>query len=311
MDQNYDVIIIGGGPAGLSAAQYAGRANLKVLLIEEMALGGQGLVIESLENYPGFPEGVGGFDFAQKMEAQARQFGAEILSTTVRSFSKEGNAFKVATGKGDLTATAIILATGAKHRTLDIPGEAEFSGRGVSYCATCDGPFFRNQKILVVGGGDAACDEAMFLSKLTDKVVMIHRRDRFRAQKALGERVMANPRIDVRFNTTALEIKGDQKVKEVVLQDTETGKTTTEDFGAVFIFVGSLPQTGLIPDLEKDEAGYVVTNQRMETSVPGLYVVGDLRATPFRQIVVAAGEGAVAAHCASQYIDEVHDEAYI
>jgi len=310
MDQNYDVIIIGGGPAGLSAAQYAGRANLKVLLIEEMALGGQGLVIESLENYPGFPEGVGGFDFAQKMEAQARQFGAEILNTSVRSFTKNGNTFKVITGKGDLTATAIILATGAKHRTLDVPGEAEFSGRGVSYCATCDGPFFKNQKILVVGGGDAACDEAMFLSKLTDQVVMIHRRDRFRAQKALGERVLANPRIDVRFNTTALEIKGDQKVKEVVLQNTETGETTTEDFGAVFIFVGSLPQTGLVPDLEKDEAGYLVTNQRMETSVPGLYVVGDLRATPFRQVVVAAGEGAVAAHCAAQYIDEVNDEAY-
>ncbi len=311
MDQNYDVIIIGGGPAGLSAAQYAGRANLKVLLVEEMALGGQGLVIESLENYPGFPEGVGGFDFAQKMEAQARQFGAEILNTTVRSFTKEGNTFKVVTGKGDLTATAVILATGAKHRTLDVPGEAEFSGRGVSYCATCDGPFFKNQKILVVGGGDAACDEAMFLSKLTDQVVMVHRRDRFRAQKALGERVLANPRIDVRFNTTAVEIKGDQKVKEVVLQNTETGETSTEDFGAVFIFVGSLPQTGLVPDLEKDEAGYLVTNQRMETSVPGLYVVGDLRATPFRQVVVAAGEGAVAAHCAAQYIDEVHDEAYI
>ena len=286
MDQNYDVIIIGGGPAGLSAAQYAGRANLKVLLVEEMALGGQGLVIESLENYPGFPEGVGGFDFAQKMEAQARQFGAEILNTTVRSFTKEGNTFKVVTGKGDLTATAV-------------------------NCATCDGPFFKNQKILVVGGGDAACDEAMFLSKLTDQVVMVHRRDRFRAQKALGERVLANPRIDVRFNTTAVEIKGDQKVKEVVLQNTETGETSTEDFGAVFIFVGSLPQTCLVPDLEKDEAGYLVTNQRMETSVPGLYVVGDLRATPFRQVVVAAGEGAVAAHCAAQYIDEVHDEAYI
>ena len=244
MDQNYDVIIIGGGPAGLSAAQYAGRANLKVLLVEEMALGGQGLVIESLENYPGFPEGVGGFDFAQKMEAQARQFGAEILNTTVRSFTKEGNTFKVVTGKGDLTATAVILATGAKHRTLDVPGEAEFSGRGVSYCATCDGPFFKNQKILVVGGGDAACDEDMFLSKLTDQVVMVHRRDRFRAQKALGERVLANPRIDVRFNTTAVEIKGDQKVKEVVLQNTETGETSTEDFGAVFIFVGSRPGKG-------------------------------------------------------------------
>ena len=311
MEQNYDVIIIGGGPAGLSAAQYAGRANLKVLLVEEMALGGQGLVIEALENYPGFPEAIGGFEFAQKMEKQARQFGADILTTSVRSLKKEGNLFKLTTGKGDLTAPAVILATGAKHRMLDIPGEETFAGRGVSYCATCDGPFFRNQRILVVGGGDAACDEAMFLSKLSDQIVMVHRRDRFRAQKALGERVLANPKIDVRFNTTAEEILGGDKVKEVILKNTETGETVTEPFAAVFIFVGSLPQTGLVPDLPKDDGGYIITNQKMETSEPGLYAVGDLRATPSRQVVVAAGEGAIAAHCASQYIDEINDEAYV
>lgn len=310
MGQSYDIIVIGGGPAGLSAAQYAGRANLKILLIEEMSLGGQGLLIDSLENYPGLAEPVGGFEFTQAMERQARQFGAEILTDSVRSLDKQGNSFHIHTDKREFTASAVILATGAKHRTLDVPGESTLSGKGVSYCATCDGPFFRNQRILVVGGGDAACDEAMFLSKLSDKIVLIHRRDRFRAQKALAERVMTNPNIEVRFNRVIKEIRGEEKVGEVLLSDVQTGLDSTETFGAVFIFVGSIPQTALVPDLEKDEAGYVVTDDRMETAVPGLFAVGDLRATPFRQVVVATGEGAVAAHCASQHIDEVRDQAY-
>lgn len=310
MEQYYDIIIIGGGPAGLSAAQYAGRANLKTLLIEEMALGGQGLLIDSLENYPGLPKAVRGFEFAQAMEEQARQFGAEILHASVRSLQKKEKIFHIHTDKGDLTTPAVILATGAKHRTLGAPGEEVFSGKGVSYCATCDGPFFRNQRILVVGGGDAACDEAMFLSKLSDQIVMIHRRDRFRAQKALAERVMTNPKIDVWFNTVVKDILGKEKVEEVALLDIQTDENFTEAFNAVFIFVGSIPQTALVPELKKDEGGYIVTNERMETAVPGLFAVGDLRTTPFRQVVVAVGEGAVAAHCASQYIDEVHDQAY-
>lgn len=310
MEQYYDIIIIGGGPGGLSAAQYAGRANLKTLLIEEMALGGQGLLIDSLENYPGLSKAVRGFEFAQAMEEQVRQFGAEILHASVRSLKKKEKIFHIHTDKGDFTTPAVILATGAKHRTLGAPGEEAFSGKGVSYCATCDGPFFRNQRILVVGGGDAACDEAMFLSKLSDQIVMIHRRDRFRAQKALAERVMTNPKIDVWFNTVVKDILGKEKVEEVALLDIQTDENFTEAFNAVFVFVGSIPQTALVPELKKDEGGYIVTNERMETAVPGLFAVGDLRTTPFRQVVVAVGEGAVAAHCASKYIDEVHDQAY-
>ena len=310
MEENYNIIIIGGGPAGLSAAQYAGRANLKTLLVEGTALGGQGLMIESLENYPGLSGAGKGYEFAQTMEQQARQFGAEIIYANVHTLKKIGKLFHVCTNKGDFTASTVILATGAKHRTLDVPGEEVFTGKGVSYCATCDGPFFRNQRILIVGGGDAACDEAMVLSKFSDQIIMVHRRNRFRAQKALAERVITEPKIDVWFNTVVKEIRGEEKVKEVALLDLQTSEIFTEPFGGVFVFVGSLPQTDLVPTLEKDEGGYVITNQRMETSIPGLFAVGDLRSTPFRQVVVAAGEGAIAAHCAAQYIDELHNQAY-
>lgn len=306
-----DIIIIGGGAAGLTAAQYGARANLNTMLIEEMAPGGQALVIDDLENYPGFPEKISGFEFSQKFQDQATQFGATILSATVNSLNKEGDMFTVSTSQGDYTTYAVILATGAKHRKLDIPGEKEYSGKGVSYCATCDGPFFRGKKMLVVGGGDAACDEALFLAKLTDKVVMIHRRDRFRAQKSLAERVRKNSNIEIRFNHELKEIEGDgTRVNSVVLYNNAEDKDYTEHFDAVFVFIGSIPQTALVPDVDKDEAGYVVTDQTMLSSTPGLYAVGDVRSTPFRQLVVAAGEGAVASHSASHYIDELQGQAY-
>ena len=310
METEREIIIIGGGVAGMSAAQYAARANSDALVIEEMAPGGQSLLISDLENYPGFDEPISGIALSQKMEKQAKAFGADFLSTSVKSLKKEGSVFTVETGKGTFTAMAVIIATGAKHRHLDIPGEKEFSGRGVSYCATCDGPFFRNKKILVVGGGDAACDEAMFLAKLNDKLVVVHRRDRFRAQKSLADRVLNNKNIDVRFNTTAKEIRGGTQVEKVVLTRTDTGEEYEEEFDAVFIFVGSIPQTALVPDVPKDEAGFILTDQRMETNVPGLFAVGDLRATPFRQIVVAAADGAIAAHVAVQHIDDLKGQAY-
>ncbi|MDR3200913.1 MAG: thioredoxin-disulfide reductase [Spirochaetales bacterium] len=309
-----DVIVIGGGAAGLSAAQYCARAGLAVLVVEEMALGGQALVIEGVENYPGFPDPVSGFEFAEKFEKQAKKFGAEFLYASVQSLKKEGRFFTLTTSKGVFTSYAVILATGAKHRLLDIPGEKELAGRGVSYCATCDGPFFKNQKILVVGGGDAACDEAMFLAKLTDKVVMIHRRERFRAQKALAERVLKNKNIEVRFNTVLEEIKGKandkgiEKTASGIFRRTDTGERYEEEINAVFIFAGTIPETALVPQLDKDEGGYIVTDERMETSLAGLFCAGDVRATQFRQLIVAAGEGAVAAHSAAQYIDDLGNE---
>ncbi len=305
-----DLVIIGGGAAGLSAAQYGSRANLSVVVFEEMASGGQALLIDSLENYPGYSTPRSGFEFAQDMEAQARKFGADIRQDSVSSIKKDNGYFTIETSSGPLTAMAVVIATGAKHRTLDVPGEAEFSGRGVSYCATCDGPFFKGKKMLVVGGGDAACDEARFLAKLSDKIVMVHRRDRFRAQPAIAQRVLDDKNIEVRFNHVVAEIKGDKKVSSVLLERTDTGEQYEEDFDAVFVFVGSIPQTQLVPDVEKDETGSIVTDQRMESSLKGLFAAGDVRATPFRQVVVAAGEGAVAAHCAAQYIDEERGSAY-
>lgn len=312
MKADRDIIIVGAGAAGLTAAQYAARANLNTLLLEELAPGGQCLIIDNLENYPGFPDPLPGIELSQKFEEQARNFGAEIQTSSVQSVSKRGKLFTVDTDNGPLTTPTVIVATGAKHKKLGIPGEEEFSGRGVSYCATCDGPFFKGKRMLVAGGGDAACDEAMFLAKLTDQVIMVHRRDRFRAQRALAERTLNNPNIEVRWNTEAKVIRGDGKVGEVVLWRNDKEEDYTEKVEVIFVFIGSIPQTQIVKalDVRMDEAGYIVTNQRMETSVPGLYAVGDVRSTPFRQLVVAAGEGAIAAHAASQHIDELRGEAY-
>ncbi|MFP3040847.1 thioredoxin-disulfide reductase [Treponema primitia] len=299
-----DLLILGAGPAGLSAAQYGGRANLKVLAIEQMSPGGQALVINKLENYPGDATPRSGFDFAQDMRRQAEKFGAKIIGDAVLSLKKEGGLFIAGLGSGkELRAYAVILATGATHRRLGISGEAEYAGRGVSYCATCDGPFFKGKKVLVVGGGDAACDEAWYLSLLTDQVILVHRRDTFRAQQGLAQRVLRNPHIDVRLNTRPLEIRGDKQVTSILLENTAEKTQYEEPVSAVFIFVGTNPQTALVPDVKTDETGYIITDQRMASSIPGLFAAGDVRSSPFRQVVVAAAEGAIAAHCAAEYID--------
>ncbi|TFG83997.1 MAG: thioredoxin-disulfide reductase [Spirochaetales bacterium] len=311
MDELFDLIVVGGGAAGLGAAQYGARANLRTLVLEEMAHGGQALLIDKLENYPGLPESVDGYTWSETMRSQAETFGAEFQSSSVSSIRKEGDAFIIETDDGRLHAKAVILATGAKHRHLGVKGEEEFSGRGVSYCATCDGPFFKGKRMIVVGGGDAACDEAMFLSKLAEKIIMVHRKDRFRAQKALAERILANPKIDVRWNTLVDEIIGTKVVEKVRLLEPATGRTYEETAPAVFIFVGSIPQTGALPEsVPRDDSGSIITNDRMETSIPGLFAVGDVRVTPFRQVITAVSDGAVAAHCASQYIDELEGKAY-
>jgi len=312
MTTDQDLIIIGAGGAGLSAAQYGARGNLRTLVLEELSSGGQALLINELENYPGFPEPINGFDFTQKMEEQARKFGATFQNAGVTAIHKEDGHFIVETDKGPLTSHAVILATGAAHRTLGVPGETELSGHGVSYCATCDGPFFKNKRMLVVGGGDASCDEAMYLSHLASGILMIHRRDKFRAQKSLSARVLANPKIEVRFNTELRRIEGSPAVSRVTLVDNAKNCTYEEPVSAVFVFIGSDPKNDLVKGLgvKLNHVGYVETNQRMETGIPGLYAVGDVRDSPFRQLVVAAGEGAVAAHAAGQYIDELKGEQY-
>lgn len=313
--KHYDVVIIGAGAAGLTAAQYAARANLRTILLDKAGTGGQCNYISELENYPGFPDVITGEEFTERFERQARQFGAEIADGEVEEIIPENGTYRLRTDEGEITAKTVILATGARHRELGVPGEADLQGRGVSYCATCDGPMFEGKPMVVVGGGDAACDEATFLSKLTDRVILVHRRDRFRAQASLAERVLANPRIEVRFDTEVEEVLaapndfGIDAVHAVRLRNNGTGETTTEETAAVFIFIGSDPQTDLVPFVERDAAGYVQTNEEMESSQPGLYAVGDVRATPFRQLVVAAADGAIAAHAAHHRVDQLADAA--
>jgi len=317
-----DLVIIGGGPAGLTAAQYGARANLKVLVIEQLSVGGQALVIDVLENYPG---NVGiinsqgkeesgpksGYEVAMDLHRQAESFGASFLFSVVTSIQKEENCFNINLIDGSiLKSAAVIIATGAKPRVLGIPGEAQFSGRGVSYCATCDGNFFKNKKIFIIGGGDAACDEARYLSRLTENVILVHRRDSFRAQKALAKRTMENPIIQVRFDTVIKEIKGDKKVNSVILENVKTKETNEENADAVFISVGTVPQTSFLGEnlnLNIDEEGYIITDGKMATNVPGLYAAGDVRSGAFRQVVTAAADGAVAAHNAAGYIDAINN----
>ena len=304
---NIDLIIIGAGPAGLTAAQYGARANLNVLVIEQFAAGGQVLNIDILENYPGNIGQKSGFEFSTDMHRQAENFGASFLFGTVSSLKKDTDVFTVSLFDGTThTAKAVIIATGAKPRLLDVTGEKKFSGKGVSYCATCDGNFFRGKKIFVVGGGDAACDEARLLSRLTDKVVLIHRRESFRAQKALVQRTLENPNIEVRYNTVIKEIKGVVKINAVVLENVNTGEVYEEQTDAVFVSVGTVPQASLAHDLgvKLDENGCIITDSKMAANITGLYAAGDVRSGAFRQVVTAAADGATAAHSASGYIDE-------
>jgi len=320
-DLDADLIIIGAGPAGLTAAQYGARANLKVLVIEQLAAGGQVLNIDVLENYPG---NIGhfdtsgnmiscpktGYEFAMDLHRQAEIFGVSFLYTSVSFIRKEGDTFKVGLSDGVIKkAAAVIIATGSKPRLLDIPGEKEFTGKGVSYCATCDGNFFKGKKIFVAGGGDAACDEARYLSRLSNQIILVHRRDTLRAQKALAERALNNPNIKVRFNTVIKEIKGDKKVSSVVLSDTINGNVYEEQADAVFIFAGTVPQSSLACgelNAKLDESGYIVTDQKMASSVSGLFAAGDIRSGAFRQVVTSAADGAMAAHSASAYVDELN-----
>ena len=309
----YDFIIIGAGAAGLSAAQYASRAGLKTLVIDQSLPGGQVLNIMHLENYPGLFPSVDGASFIGSMEEQAKAFGAEIIQTSVSSIDKIGNDFLVNTSSGLYRSLTLLLATGAGHRKLNVPGEKEFEGRGVSYCATCDGPFFRNKNVVVVGGGDSACDEAMYLSTICSHVTVVHRKSSFRAQKAVAERVLTNPKISVEFNSVVKEIRGDKKVSSIIITQNQSDCTSTEkeiSCDGVFIFVGMIPRTELFEILRKDESGYIVTDEKMATLVPGLFAAGDVRSKPFRQIITAASDGAIAAYQAGLFVREKKNEVY-
>ena len=307
MRRDVDLLIIGGGPAGLAAAQYGARAALKTALAEKTAFGGQALFINALENYPGRGAGEPGAALCESLTKQAADFGAELFLTSITTLAKNGGVFEAAAEDGTLFCSrAVIIASGAGHRLLAVPGEAELAGAGVSYCASCDGAFFKNKKIFVAGGGDAACDEALFLSRLTGDLTLLVRRGEFRAQKALARRVLDNSAIQVRFHTKVRRILGSSRVTALELEDAQSGEVWTEEAAALFVCAGIEPHTALVREsglpVEWDEAGFIKTDQRMESAVAGLFAAGDVRSSPFRQVVVAAGEGAVAAHAAAGFI---------
>ena len=300
--KQYDYIIIGAGPAGLSSAQYAARGGLKTIVLEGMGAGGQVVQIPDLENYPGVFPAVNGYDFIETMKKQAESFGAQIVQVQVSSIDKKGKDFVITTKDTVYSAPALCIATGAVHKNLGVPGEKEFTGRGVSYCAVCDGPFFRNKKIFVVGGGDSACSEAIYLSSISSYVSIIHRRDTFRAQKAVVDKMLAAG-VKPIYDTVVKSINGTTKVESLTLENTKTGEQTTVDCNVVFIFAGMLPNTELVEMLRKDETGYIITDEKMQTSIPGLFAAGDVRAKPFRQIVTATSDGAIAANSAKEMLE--------
>ncbi|MFQ5328553.1 MAG: thioredoxin-disulfide reductase [Thermodesulfobacteriota bacterium] len=298
----YDLVIIGGGPGGLAAAIYAQRARLKTLLVEREYLGGQIAVSDVIENYPGFPT-ISGAELMEKFEAHARGLGLEIRLVEVESIEDRGKDKLLKTAEGDIVTKTIIVATGAKPRRLGVPGEVELTGKGVSYCATCDGPFFRGQEVVVVGGGDTAIKDAVYLSKIASKVSVVHRRDQLRAEKILQEKALATPNIEFYWSHVMVEVKGDKVVESVALKNLKDESTKELKVEGAFIFVGTNPSTNFI-DVEKDDRGFIETNKRMESSVPGIYAIGDCRTTPLLQVATAVGDGATAAFCAGEYIEE-------
>ncbi len=304
-NNTYQLIILGGGPAGLTAGLYAARNKLNVLMIEKSMIGGLAVYAEMIENYPGFPEGVSGMELGQKMHQQAEKFGLKTLMGEVKSILIRNGEKILDTSEGELTAHAVIIALGSDRINLNVPGEKEFIGRGVSYCATCDAAFFREKPVAVVGGGNSAISEALHLAKFASKVNIIHRRDQLRATPIFVDKAKADPKINFILSSTVDTIEGDSQVSKLKLNNVVTGKKSDLAVDGVFVAVGQKPNTeflkGIVP---LDANGYIITNEKMETSVPGVFAAGDIRSNSIRQTIAAAGDGAVAAIYADRYIGE-------
>jgi thioredoxin reductase (NADPH) len=302
---DYHVIIIGGGAAGLTAGLYASRAHLKTILLESMIPSGQAYMAERIENYPGFPDGITGRELIERFTRQAVRFGLEIQQfTAVDKVELAGKKKGVHAGEKRFSASAIIIATGARWNKLGIPGEEEFIGKGISYCATCDGAFFKDQEVAVVGGGDTALEDALYLSRLARKVYVIHRRDQLRAQKILQHKALEEPKIEFVLHTVVKEIRGEGVVKTLLLEDLKDAEQKELPVSGAFIAVGQRPNTDLVCGvIELDDMGYIITDQNCATSVAGIFAAGDVRKKGLRQITTAVGDGALAAAAAERYIE--------
>jgi len=313
----YDSIIIGAGAAGLTAGLYAVRAGMKVRLLEKAAAGGQMLLTEVIENFPGFPEGVKGQVLAGKFKAQAVNAGLEIVSEEAEQVlsvqpSKDISCYSVKTKDKDYSTHSVILACGAHPKRLGLPGEETLTGRGVSYCATCDGPLFREREVVVLGGGNAACEEALYLAKFVRKITLIHRRERLRADKVFQERLKADPKINFIWNSVVLEILGEEKVSGLKLEDVRSGKKAEVSCDGVFIFVGLKPDTDFLKGLvETDSQGFIVTDENLATSRRGIFACGDCRLRPLRQVVSACSEGARALTACRNYVEQLKGTSYV
>jgi len=303
---DYDLLIIGGGPAGLTAGLYAGRARLKTLLLEKLIYGGQMMTTDLVENYPGFPDGISGFELSDRMRRQAERFGLEIINAEVLKLAPGPPTHKVILADRQLSAGAVLIATGASHKRLGVPGEAEFIGKGVSFCATCDGALYRNQEIALVGGGDTALSETIFLERFAEKIHLIHRRHEFRGAKYLQERILQLEKVQIHWDSVVTAIKGNQAVEALELKNVKTQGTSNLPVAGVFIAIGINPNTawlnGLLP---MDDWGFIITDPEMATPIAGIFAAGDVRAKSLWQIATAVGDGDTAAFAAEKYLENL------
>jgi len=305
MNEKYDVVIIGGGPAGLTAGLYASRAKLNSLLIEKGLVGGQIANAERVENYPGFPAGINGLELGQLMHQQATKYGLKTLLAEVTGIELQERQKVIRTTEGDFIATAVIIAGGSERQKLGVPGEEEFTGKGVSYCATCDAAFFREQPVAVAGGGNAAITEALHLTKFASRVTVIHRRDQLRASRILQEKAFSQPKIEFRWNSIIEKIEGGDLVKKIRLRQVKTGEESALEVAGIFIAIGLKPNTNYLKGiLPLDATGLIITDEKMETKIPGIFAAGDIRYNSARQVITAAGDGATAAIYAEKFISK-------
>ena len=305
MRKIYDMIVLGGGPGGYTAALYAARAGLDVLVLEKLSAGGQMALTTQIDNYPGFEEGIDGFELGAKMQQQAERFGAQTELADVRSVDLKSQPKKIESSEGEFYAKTVVLATGAKPRPLGLPGERELIGKGINYCAACDGMFYKGKTVAVIGGGNSAAADALQLSRVAEKVILIHRRDSLRATKIYHEPLMNAPNVELRWNSRVSELIDDGKLTAIKVEDVHTGQESTIKLDGVFVSIGREPATELVKNqLVLDPSGYIVADESTNTRLPGVFAVGDVRTKALRQIVTAVADGAVAAHYAEEYLAE-------